>query len=64
VGKRQPHESKRTSRPQPIGTPKPLQEKIEKIIPRREWEIKKVMERYGLLRGLAEKMVDEFGGRG
>ena len=64
MDKRQPDENKQTSRPQPIGTPVPLHEKTEKTTPQREWEIKKFQEQYGLSREPAEKMVDEFRGRG
>ncbi len=63
MGKRHPDESKQTARPQPSDTFEPLQEKVEKTTPQREWEIQKVQEQYGLSRELAEKMVDEFSGR-
>ncbi len=36
-------------------------EKLEKTSPRREWEIKKLMEKLGVSREIAEKMVDEAG---
>jgi len=36
-------------------------EKLEKTSPRREWEIKKLMEKLGVSREIAEKMADEAG---
>ena len=34
---------------------------LQKTSPRREWEIKKLMEKLGVSREIAEKMVDEAG---